>query len=238
MVTGSEGSSIRPLPASELSDEPGALTVPGGLLSRSGSSVNVPGLGNSETVINPSGKLLALPASLHESEFQRLFPPLQDSGTPYSADPSGVTLEHFRIEERIGSGGMGAVFRAVDERLQRNVALKILAPGQAFDESSIKRFRNEARAAARLDHENIARVFYIGEDRGLHFIAFEFVTGSTIRDLIREQQSLIPTDVVNYGLQVAYALMHTSAMGVVHRDIKPSNINVLTLENSWLSTRR
>jgi serine/threonine-protein kinase len=203
------------------------LAVPGGLLSRSGSSANIPGLGNSETVINPAGKLLSLPASQHgsPSEFLRLFPPLQDSGTPHSIqDPANITLEHFRIEERIGSGGMGAVFRAVDERLERNVALKILAPGQAFDESAIKRFRNEARAAARLDHENIARVFYIGEDRGLHFIAFEFVTGSTIRDLIRQQQRLTPTDVVNYGLQVAYALMHTSAMGVVHRDIKPSNI--------------
>ncbi len=216
MVTGSDGSSIRPLPASELSDESGGLAVPGGLLSRSGS----------ETVINPAGKALSLPASQHDpsSEFQKMFPPLQDSGGHSIHDPSGITLEHFRIEERIGSGGMGAVFRAVDERLQRNVALKILAPSQVIDESAIKRFRNEARAAARLDHENIARVFYIGEDRGLHFIAFEFVTGSTIRDLIRGQQRLNPTDVVNYGLQVAYALMHTSAMGVVHRDIKPSNI--------------
>jgi len=227
MVTGSDGSSIRPLPASELTDESGQLAVPGGLLSRSGSSASIPGLGNSETVINPAGKPLMLPASQHgsPSEFQRLFPPLQESGASHSLlDPADITLEHFRIEERIGSGGMGAVFRAVDERLERNVALKILAPGQAFDESAIKRFRNEARAAARLDHENIARVFYIGEDRGLHFIAFEFVTGSTIRDLIRQQQRLTPTDVVNYGLQVAYALMHTSAMGVVHRDIKPSNI--------------
>lgn len=228
MVSGNEGSSTRSLPVSDPSDDSGALTVPSGPMQRTGSSVELPArLGSSETVINPAGKPLSLPTSGHDSASdlnQRLFPPLQDSGSSHRPDPAGITLEHFRIEERIGSGGMGAVFRAMDERLQRHVALKILAPGQAFDDSSVKRFRNEARAAARLDHENIARVYYIGEDHGLHFIAFEFIHGSTIRDLIRRQQRLTPDDTVNYALQVAYALKHTSAMGVVHRDIKPSNI--------------
>lgn len=229
MAIGSDGSSIRTRSASDVSDDAGPLTVPGGPIVRPGSSVDGPRLGACETVINPAGKPLLLPVIARESgaELQRLFPPLQDSAGGHNLDPSGITLEHFRIEERIGSGGMGAVFRAVDERLERHVALKILAPSQAFDEAAIKRFRNEARAAARLDHENISRVFYIGEDRGLHFIAFEFVTGSTIRDLIRRQQRLTPADAVNYGLQVAYALKHTSAMGVVHRDIKPSNIIIM-----------
>lgn len=227
MVSGSDGSSIRSLPASEHSDDSGALKVPSGPMLRSDSSVDEPALSGRETVINPAGKPLTIPSTVMvpSSELhQRLFPPLHDSNSGSVADPSGITLEHFRIEQRIGSGGMGAVFRAVDLRLQRQVALKILAPGQAFDEAAVKRFRNEARAAARLDHENIARVYYIGEDNGLHFIAFEFITGSTIRDLIRRSQKLTPGDTVNYALQVAYALKHTSAMGVVHRDIKPSNI--------------
>lgn len=227
MVTGSDGSSIRSLPGSGLPDDSGALKIPSAPLPRSDSSVDVPRLSGSETVINPAGKLLALPSATQgpgSDLHQRLFPPLQESGSTQFADPAGIMLEHFRIEKRIGSGGMGAVFRAMDQRLQRQVALKILAPSQAFDESAVKRFRNEARAAARLDHENIARVYYIGEDLGLHFIAFEFITGSTIRDLIRAQQRLSPADAVNYALQVANALKHTSAMGVVHRDIKPSNI--------------
>ncbi len=157
----------------------------------------------------------------------RLFPSNRE---PHSAtsqlDPNGLELGHFRIEERIGVGGMGAVFRAVDLRLQRYVALKLLAPSQAYDPAAIKRFENEARAAARLDHENIAKVYFIGEERGLHFIAFEYVLGSTIRDLIRRSGRLSSADTVNYAMQVAYALKHTSAMGVVHRDIKPSNIIV------------
>src|SRR5690606_6910543 len=95
---------------------------------------------------------------------------------------------------------------------------------QSRDRAAVLRFQNEARAAARLDHENIARVFYIGEDRGLHFIAFEYVTGQNVRDAIIRAHRLRVADAVNYALQIASALRHTSAAGVVHRDIKPSNI--------------
>ena len=126
----------------------------------------------------------------------------------------------------IGRGGMGAVFRAVDERLERIVALKVLSPSMSRDQASIQRFVNEARAAARLDHDNIARVFYVGEDQGLHFIAHEFVTGRNIRDIIRAEGPLSPRQAVNYTLQIATALRHTAAAGVVHRDIKPSNLIV------------
>jgi eukaryotic-like serine/threonine-protein kinase len=195
-----------------------------------GSVSDLPRLSGSETVINKSGpQAMLLPPDSNSPSRQildRLFPPShQDSGSSIGThSPSGIELDHFRIEERIGMGGMGAVFRAVDTRLQRMVALKLLAPTQAYDEGSVKRFQNEARAAARLDHENVARVHYIGEEQGLHFIAFEFVTGSTIRELIRRQHRISVADSINYALQIAAALKHTSAMGVVHRDIKPSNI--------------
>ncbi|MEX0702308.1 MAG: serine/threonine-protein kinase [Planctomycetales bacterium] len=159
--------------------------------------------------------------------FRRLFPSDSDGADAAgSSSAAGVELDHFVIEERIGTGGMGAVFRAVDQRLDRVVALKVLSPGQSHDASSIQRFRNEARSAARLDHDNIARVYYFGEDRGLQFIAFEFVTGTNIRDLIQQHGRLEPAEAVNYALQVATALVHTAAAGVVHRDIKPSNIIV------------
>lgn len=190
---------------------------------------SLPRLAGSETVINKSGApAVVLPPDSNAPSRQivdRLFPPSQDSGSSIGThSPNGIELDHFRIEERIGMGGMGAVFRAVDTRLQRLVALKLLAPSQAYDEGAVKRFQNEARAAARLDHENVARVHYIGEERGLHFIAFEFVTGSTVRELIRRQNRISVADTINYALQIAAALKHTSAMGVVHRDIKPSNI--------------
>ncbi|MBI1314325.1 protein kinase [bacterium] len=198
--------------------------------SHSASHAQVPRLASSETVINsgtPSTPLSAGPEAGGESAsiMRRLFPSPNEAGSTYSSlSPAGIELDHFRIEERIGFGGMGAVFRAVDTRLQRHVALKLLSPSQSYDDASIKRFQNEARAAARLDHENVARVFYIGEENGLHFIAFEYVTGSNVRDMIRTDGRLSPSDAVNYALQIAYALKHTAAMGVVHRDIKPSNV--------------
>jgi serine/threonine-protein kinase len=200
-------------------------------LSAADSDAHLPRLAGSETVINKAGAQ-AVPLSTtggdspSQAILDRLFPPSRsESGSSIEThSPAGIELDHFRVEERIGMGGMGAVFRAVDTRLQRMVALKLLAPSQAYDEGSVKRFQNEARAAARLDHENVARVHYIGEERGLHFIAFEYVTGSTIRELIRRQHRVTVADSINYALQIAAALKHTSAMGVVHRDIKPSNI--------------
>ncbi len=139
-------------------------------------------------------------------------------------NPSGIELGHFRIQNAIRSGGMGAVFEALDTRLNRTVALKILPPSLSRDLSSIQRFRNEAQAAAQLDHDNIARVYFIGEDKGLHFIAFEFIRGTNLREIVQQRGKLTPAEAVNYTLQVASAVAHASAHGVVHRDIKPSNI--------------
>ena len=139
-------------------------------------------------------------------------------------DPIGVPLGHFAIEKLIGRGGMGAVFAAMDTRLDRRVALKVLSPEHSGTTAAVERFRNEARAAARLDHDNIARVFYVGEDRGLHFIAFEFIEGTNLRELIRRHGRISPPDAIRLGLQIAAALRHTDAQGVVHRDVKPSNI--------------
>src|SRR5581483_4378722 len=138
---------------------------------------NVPLAGRQETVLSAprpaearddSGVTLATAPS---PMVERLFP---GSSAPAITDEvSGIRVEHFVIERRIGSGGMGTVFLAHDERLQRPVALKVLAPHQTADPGSVQRFQNEARAAARLDHDHIARVFFYGEDQGLHYIAYE-----------------------------------------------------------------
>ncbi len=183
-----------------------------------------------ETVVNPEGRpspvLLMDQAAPPTSGVVRiLFPTVEDPEAERSAPTAaGLQLGHFTIIDRIRNGGMGAVFRALDTRLNRVVALKVLPPAQSRDGSAVQRFRNEAQAAAQLDHENIARVFYIGEDQGLHFIAFEFVTGTNVRDVIAQQGRLPVAEAVSYTLQMASALLHTSAQGVIHRDIKPSNI--------------
>ncbi len=165
------------------------------------------------------------PVSQGSSVLRRLFPPNQaDDSRSNFASPEGCQLEHFVVEKRIGVGGMGSVFLAFDQRLKRTVALKVLSPGPSNDSAAVLRFQNEAQSAARLDHDNIARVYYIGYDQGLHFIAYEFVTGTNIRDIIQASGQLPPIEAVNYSLQIATALRHTWAAGVVHRDIKPSNV--------------
>jgi hypothetical protein len=143
-------------------------------------------------------------------------------GLPLAGDRVGS----FVLEEPIGVGGMGAVFRALDLRLDRHVALKLLPPEQAGDPEVVQRFYQEARAAARLDHENIARAYTIGHDGPHHFIAFEYIEGTNIRQRVAESGPLTVAEAVNYTLQIAGALVHAAERGVVHRDIKPSNIIV------------
>jgi serine/threonine-protein kinase len=138
---------------------------------------------------------------------------------------AGIVLGHFRLEKFVGGGGMGSVFRGTDLRLGRTVAIKVLSRDRT-DPETLRRFQNEAQSAARLDHENIARVYYVGEDQGLHFIVFEYIEGVNIRDLVEKNGPLPLGEAISYLLQVAEALEHASQRHVVHRDIKPSNILV------------
>jgi serine/threonine-protein kinase len=187
-----------------------------------------------QTVINPERRAsAALPlteppasssSSAKSSVIRLLFPADDEQAVQTFDAQSGVQLGHFTVIERIRTGGMGAVFRALDTRLSRVVALKVLPPALSRDPLIVQRFKNEAQAAAQLDHENVARVYFIGEDQGLHYIAFEFINGTNVRDLIAQRGQLSIAEAVNYILQIASALVHTSAQGVVHRDIKPSNI--------------
>ncbi len=136
----------------------------------------------------------------------------------------GDRLGQFELVEYVGGGGMGRVFRATDTHLGRTVALKILPPEQATDPDALQRFQNEAQSAARLDHDNIARAFYVGEDRGLHYIVFEFVEGVNVRLLVERKGPLPLAEAISYTLQIAEALAHADARSVVHRDVKPSNV--------------
>lgn len=138
----------------------------------------------------------------------------------------GDRLAHFELLDFVGGGGMGRVFRARDRHLSRTVALKVLSPDQAADAATLMRFRNEAQSAARLDHPNIVRVFYLGEDRGIPFIVFEYIEGQNIRDLVANRGPLGLVEAAGYTLQVAEALAHAARHEVVHRDIKPSNVLV------------
>lgn len=137
----------------------------------------------------------------------------------------GKQLDHFAVEQMIGGGGMGAVFRGRDERLDRTVAIKVI-PAAKRDPETLRRFRLEAQAAARLDHPNIARVYYVGEAEQWNYIVFEFIDGVNVRDLVSMEGPLSVDDAVFYTRQVAEALEHAHEREVVHRDVKPSNILV------------
>jgi serine/threonine protein kinase len=138
----------------------------------------------------------------------------------------GRQLDHVVLEQFVGGGGMGAVFRAWDTSLYRTVAVKVLSVPQLGDVDSQRRFQTEARSAARLDHPNIARVHYVGEDDGIRYIVFEYIDGTNVRDLVHASGPLPVADALNYTLQVANALTHAWEREVVHRDIKPSNVLV------------
>jgi len=134
----------------------------------------------------------------------------------------GQQLDHYHLHELVGGGGMGAVFKASDTRLDRIVAVKVI-PNLGRDQESLKRFRVEAQSAAKLDHPNIARVYYVGETPAWSYIVFEFVEGVNLRDLVIRNDSVSIDDSIYYTIQIALALQHASERGIVHRDIKPSN---------------
>ncbi|MEO1616933.1 MAG: serine/threonine-protein kinase [Planctomycetota bacterium] len=137
----------------------------------------------------------------------------------------GEQLNQYYLEALVGGGGMGAVFRALDQTLDRTVALKVI-PFVGHDPELQRRFRNEAQNAAKLDHPRIARVFDAGNFADWHYIVFEYIDGINLRDLVRESGVLTLENAVLYTAQVAEALDHAAQRGIVHRDIKPSNLLV------------
>ncbi|MDQ2936144.1 MAG: serine/threonine-protein kinase [Acidobacteriota bacterium] len=135
----------------------------------------------------------------------------------------GRDLGPYRIVERIGAGGMGEVYLALDSRLDRLVALKMLPVYFASDDERLRRFQREARAASALNHPNILTIHEVGESEGVPFMATEFIHGQTIRELIVGRE-LSFTEVLDVAEQVASALSAAHSAGIVHRDIKPENI--------------
>lgn len=137
-----------------------------------------------------------------------------------------VLSGRYRLDGRIATGGMGSVYEATDQRLERKVAVKLLKEGLAEDPRFIERFRREARAAGALSHPNIAAVFDFGSDDDRHFMVMELAHGRDLARVLREEGPLDPERSVLIGSQIAAALAHAHAAGVVHRDIKPPNVIV------------
>lgn len=140
----------------------------------------------------------------------------------------GQKLGHYRIVEEIGAGGMGVVYRARDEHLDRDVAVKVLPAGMLGDESARKRFRKEAHSLSKLNHPNIATVYDFDSQQGIDYLVMEYVPGITLRNRVSEGP-LAEVEVIRLGTQLAKGLTAAHERGIVHRDLKPENLR-LTLE--------
>ena len=136
---------------------------------------------------------------------------------------SGQTLQHYRIIDQIGAGGMGEVWRATDDRLDREVAIKVLPPSFADNKELLARFEREARSISSLNHPNICTLYDVGHENEIHYLVMELIEGESLGDRVR--QGPLPVEkVLEIGTQIASALEAAHDQGIVHRDLKPENV--------------
>ena len=138
---------------------------------------------------------------------------------------AGTKVGPYEIQAPIGAGGMGEVYRAVDARLGRDVALKVLPGTYTHDSDRLRRFEQEARAVAALNHPNILAVFDIGQQDGSPFLVSELLEGESLRAVL-DRGPLPQRKTIEYGVQIAQGLAAAHEKGIVHRDMKPENISV------------
>ncbi|MCK4657109.1 MAG: serine/threonine protein kinase, partial [candidate division Zixibacteria bacterium] len=146
-----------------------------------------------------------------------------DRTRSYVALGPGSNVSHYKIERRIGSGGMGEVYLAEDTALKRGVALKFIPTHLMSVEGARARFKREAQSAAALNHPNIITIYEVSEYQGRPFFAMEHIEGPSLRDLIKGKE-LSLSKVLDFAVQISEGLREAHEKGVVHRDIKPSNI--------------
>ena len=162
---------------------------------------------------------------LADSADESLRSPAADLLAKVAELAQGEMLRQYGVEAKLGEGGMGAVYRAYDTSLERQVALKVLPPEQLADPDHKQRLMREARAASVLNHPSIVTVHEIGSDRGVDFIAMEYVESRSLAGLI-PSKGLPVNRALEFAIQVADGLAQAHSAGVVHRDLKPGNVMV------------
>lgn len=194
---------------------PGAVTQGDGDM---GATVITPGEGSSQKT-SPKPAAKPTPAAAPSTS-----PPAAKPAKP--EEPMPERMGNFRIIRKLGQGGMGAVYLAHQENLDRQVALKVMAPAVAQRPGFVERFYREARAMAKLDHPNVVRGFDVGEANGQHYVAMELIDGKSMQDWLNQLKQLDVGDALHVTIKAADALQHAHDMGLIHRDIKPDNMLV------------
>jgi hypothetical protein len=138
---------------------------------------------------------------------------------------AGQSLSHYKILKLLGAGGMGEIYLARDENLDRRVAVKILNEKFARHESNLQRFIKEAKAASALNHPNILTIYEIGESENAHYIVSEYIEGKTLREIFSEKTFKL-SEILDIAVQIAGAFTAAHAARIVHRDIKPENVMI------------
>jgi len=157
-------------------------------------------------------------------------PPETSSSGTMSTNPETLVRDamsaEYNIEKELGRGGMAIVYKAVQENLGREVALKVLPQGMTHDEKTVERFHREAQSAAQLNHTNIVTIFDEGELNGVHYMAMEYLKGRDLHEIVQEEGPVSPDEAVSLIAPVADALGYAHEQGTVHRDVKSSNVMV------------
>jgi serine/threonine protein kinase len=161
---------------------------------------------------------------------QLFLPEKSSTGTQTLGAPAkklslgSVFAGRYQIIEELGKGGMGKLYRALDLKLQEEVAIKIIKPEIASDTETIERFSNELRLARRISHKNVGRMYELMEDEGAHYITMEYIAGQDLKGLIRQSGRLTIETAIGIAKQIGEGLAEAHRLGVIHRDLKPSNI--------------
>ena len=135
-------------------------------------------------------------------------------------------IGHYRIVAELGRGGMGVVYKAHEESLNRFVALKVLGEHLTEDPAHVERFLREAQSAARLNHPNIVQIYAVSQDAGRHFFAMEYISGQSLQQILRARGTLTSIQAARIALQTASGLAAAHEQGIIHRDIKPANLMI------------
>ncbi|MCK4495732.1 MAG: protein kinase, partial [Candidatus Aminicenantes bacterium] len=166
------------------------------------------------------GTSLPLPKEISVSHTKTLEMPVEEltRGTLFA--------DRYEIIEELGKGGMGRVYKVHDSEIKEKVALKLLKPEIAMDESIIERFRNELKIARRVSHKHVCRMYDIGREEEKYFITMEYVEGEDLKSHIRKKERLSTEDAIGITKQICEGLVEAHRLGVVHRDLKPQNIMI------------